>query len=147
MVSGAAVIVEGDVAWTFMCGNGEQLTLMTKCYHVPSASTHLLSPQKLFDKLNGFPGRYWRDEEMSYLEYLSKPTLNILYAPNSNLPIGYASTDLGNTGDQIKLTLLNKENPNLTSGQKLLLEYHYKFEHTKYASGTVDPSVWGIPLA
>ena len=130
MASGAAVLGEGDIAWTFNCNNGEQLTMMTKCYHVPKASTRLLSPQKRFDKANGQSGKYWGDEEMFHLEYLSKPVLNIPYSLNSNLPVGYASTCMSNSVDQVNLTLLNTENQNLTSGQKLLLEFHYKFGHT-----------------
>ena len=130
MISVAAVIREGNVAWTFTCDNGEHLTLMTKCYHVPSPCTRLLSPQKLFDKVNGNPGRYWGNEELFHLEYTSKPALHIPYVPSSNLPIGYACTHVSNTEDQINLILLNEENQNLTSGQKLLFEYHYKFSHT-----------------
>ncbi len=50
MAAGATIAGVGDVAWTFGCNNGDQLSIMTKCDYVPSANARLLSPQKLFDK-------------------------------------------------------------------------------------------------
>ena len=130
MAAGAAITGVGDIAWTFACDDGNQLTLMTKCYHVPAATTRLLSPQRLFDKQNGHEGKYWGDEDMFHLEYKSKPVLSVPYAANSNLPIGYACTVRADDSNQANLALLSVDNQNLTVGQKLLLEYHYKFGHT-----------------
>ena len=77
----------GNVAWTFSCTNGDQLGLITKCYHVPCANTRLLSPQTLFDKQNGQPGKYWGDEDMFHFQFDTKPSVDIPYSLKSNLPI------------------------------------------------------------
>ena len=34
---------KGNVAWTLSCDNGDQVTIITRCYLVPTASTRLLS--------------------------------------------------------------------------------------------------------
>ena len=48
----------------------------------------------------------------------------------SNLPVGYALTAINDHGHQVNLAILDETNQNLTAGQKLLLEYHYRFRHT-----------------
>ena len=53
MAAGATINGVGDIAWTFGCNNGDQLSILTKYYYVPNANTRLLSPQKLLDKCNG----------------------------------------------------------------------------------------------
>ena len=67
MATGATIEGVGDIAWTFACNNGDQLSLLTKCYYVPNASTRLLSPQKLFDRENGQAEKYWGDEIMFHM--------------------------------------------------------------------------------
>ena len=130
MAAGASITGVGDVAWTFACSNGDQLALITKCYHVPSANSRLLSPQKLFDKQNGQTGKFWGDEDMFHLQYDRKPSIDIPYSLDSNLPIGYALTSPESDTPQVNTMILDEDNQNLTAGQKLLLEYHYKFGHT-----------------
>ena len=53
MATGTAINGVGDVAWTFGCNNGDQLSILTKRYSVRSANTRLLSPQKLLEKRTG----------------------------------------------------------------------------------------------
>ena len=131
MASGASITGVGNVAWTFPCKNNDHMTIITRCYLVPKASTRLLSPQCIFDKQNGHPGKFGGDEEQFYLEYDSKPIVSVGYSNKSNLPIGYAiSTSQDDAEPMVNLSLLDDENQNLTAGQKLLLEYHYKFGHT-----------------
>ena len=120
----------GNVAWSFPCENGDQMVIVTKCYYVPTARTRLLSPQRIFDKQNGHQGRYWGDEDTFVLEYKEKPKITIEYAPESNLPIAYAMKTPGQLNNQVDFSLLDEQNQNLTAGQKLLLEYHYRFGHT-----------------
>ena len=67
MAGGTAIDGLGDVAWTFQCDNGDRITIITKCYHVPSARTRLLGPQRIFDKQNGLAGKFWGNEENFYL--------------------------------------------------------------------------------
>ena len=45
MAAGAKIDVVGNVAWSFPCDNGDQMVIVTKYYHVPTARTRLLSPQ------------------------------------------------------------------------------------------------------
>ena len=121
MASGASITGVGNVAWTFPCKNNDHMTVIMKCYLVPKASTRLLSPQCIFDKQNGHPGKFWGDEEQFQLEYDDKPAINVGYSTKSNLPIGYAiSTSQNGTEPMVNLSLLNDENQNLTAGQKLL---------------------------
>ena len=106
------------------------MAIITRCYLVPTASTRLLSPRQIFDKQNGNPGKFWGDEDQFHLEYRDKSPISVNYSPSSNLPVGYAMTTSPDQNTQVNLTLLNEENQNLTAGQKLLLEYHYRFGHT-----------------
>ena len=130
MAAGALITGAGNVAWTFSCENGDNLAIITRCYLVPSANTRLLSPQGIFDKHNGNAGKFWGDEEKFHLHYQDKPTVSVEYSNSSNLPIGYALTTATDSSAQINLALLEDENQNLTAGQKLLLEYHFRFGHT-----------------
>ena len=57
MAAGALISGTGNVAWTFSCENGANLAIITRCYLDPSANTRLLSPQGIFDKLDGNPGK------------------------------------------------------------------------------------------
>ena len=106
------------------------MAIITRCYLLPSASPRLLSPQKIFDKQNGHPGQFWGDEDQFHLEYQNKPPISVRYSTESNLPTGYAISTTDETSSQVNLSLVSKENQNLTAGQKLLLEYHYRFGHT-----------------
>ena len=130
MAAGALITGAGNVAWTFSCNNGDNLAIITRCYLVPSANTRLLSPQGIFDKLNGNPGKFWGDEDKFHLQYDNKPSISVEYSSNSNLPIGYALSTPTESNSQVNIALLDEVNQNLTAGQKLLLEYHYKFGHT-----------------
>jgi len=130
MASRACITGVGNVAWTFQCQNNDQLTVITRCYLVPTANTRLLSPQIIFDKPNGHPGRFWGDEEYFHLEYDNKPVVSVGYSSKSNLPIGHAIVGSQDSNPEVNLALLNEDNQNLTAGQRLLLEYHYRFGHT-----------------
>ena len=101
MAAGTSIAGVGNVAWTCVCKNGDQLALVTKCYYVPSANTHLLSPQAIFDKQNGQASQFWGDVEIFHLQYQSKLCIDIPYALDSNLPVGYALTSPGNEAHQI----------------------------------------------
>ena len=67
---------------------------------------------------------------MFHLEYSDKPSIDVPYSLDSNLPVGYALTMPEESSTQVNITVLDEENQNLTASQKLLLEYHYKFGHT-----------------
>ena len=130
MVAGDRIEGICNVVWTFPCDNGDSLAILTKCYYVPSTNTRLFSLQQIFDKQNGQEGKFWGDEDNFYLEYSGKPRLTINYSAKNNLPIGYATTSHDMQQHQVNLSILDDQNQNLTAGQKLLLEYHYRFGHT-----------------
>ena len=109
MASGASISGVGNVAWTFQCNNNNHLTILTRCYLVPSANTQLISPQSIFDRHNGHPGRFWGDEEQFQLEYENKPTISVGYSARSNLPIGYAIATPQDSLPLANLALLNEE--------------------------------------
>ncbi len=67
---------------------------------------------------------------MFHLQYDSKPSIDVPYSLDSNLPFGYALTSPEDNIHQVNTTVLDDSNQNLTAGQKLILEYHYKFGHT-----------------
>ena len=101
MAAGATINGVGDIAWTFGCNNGDQLSISTKCYYAPNANTILLSPQKLLDKRNGQTGKYWGDQDMFHLKYDHQHSIDVPYSPESNLPIGYAVITLKEESTQI----------------------------------------------
>ena len=112
MAAGATIDGAGDIVWTFAFSNGDQLSICTRCYYVPSATTRLLSPQKLLNKQNGQSGKYWGDEEMFHLDYDKQPSIDIPYSLDSNLSIGYAITSPHEISQQVNLTILGKDNQN-----------------------------------
>lgn len=117
MASGASVSGVGNIAWTFQCQNNDRLTFITRCYLVPCDETRLLSPQSIFDKQNGHPGRFWGDKEQFQLEYKNKPVIRVEYdIPESNLPIGYAIASSQDLIPMTNLSLLSDDNQNLTAG-------------------------------
>ena len=62
---------------------------------------------------------------MFHLDYDKQPSLDIPYSPDINLPISYAITSPHEISQQVNLTILDKNDQNLTGSQKLLLEWHY----------------------
>ena len=51
------------------------------------------------------------------------------YSKENNLPTRYAATGPTEHSRQVNLSLLEEPNQNIKSGQKLLLENHYRFGH------------------
>jgi hypothetical protein len=110
----------GTVVWTFNAKDGSEVQLRVRAYYVPGAKARLLSPQKLFDQKRGVFGHFHGDIEIHYF-------------PKSGLPI--AEAHCGPTLEhQVNLSVLDEENINPTIGQKLLLEWHYRFGHLNFAS-------------
>ena len=116
MVARASMIEVGNVAWTFPCYNDDQLAIITKCYLTPSVTSRLLRPQRIFDRQNGHPGRFWGDEDQFHLEYCNKPVMHVRYLSESNLPISYAVSTSTEPSSQVNFLLVSEENQNSTAG-------------------------------
>ena len=131
MANGLEIEGIGTVAWGFTAADGSEIVLRTQCYYVPRANARLLSPQRLLNKAKGVKGTYSGDESTFSLNIDDCPSLCMSYDERSNLPIGYATTDCVTT-PQVHFSILDDQNQNLTLGQKLLLEWHYRLGHMNF---------------
>jgi hypothetical protein len=93
----------------------------------------MLSPQRLFNKKKGIFGSYSGDEDKFELKLNDKPIISVPYDCRSALPI--AEVLVGPEPEPtVNLTVLEPGNQNLARGQKLLLEWHYRFCHLSFQS-------------
>jgi hypothetical protein len=132
MAKGLKIEGIGPVTWTFRNGNHEEVQIRSNCYYVPNAKVRLLSPQRLFNRERGVGGKFEGDESAFKLVFHNGPTLTVDYDEHNHLPIGYAI--VGNqippiVNPQANVLILDDANQNLTAGQKLLLQWHYRFGH------------------
>jgi hypothetical protein len=132
MAQGLKIEGIGPVTWTFRNDDGSEVQIRSNCYYVPGAQAQLISPQRLFNKNRGVGGRFEGSENDFTLRFDAGPTLTVEYDDKNHLPIGYAL--VGMQAPQVVLPqanvlILNDANQNLTAGQKLLLQWHYRFGH------------------
>jgi hypothetical protein len=133
MAQGMSVEGTGIVSWTFTADDGSEIEVRAHAYYVPKSAARLLSPQRLFNKKTGIFGKFSGDED-SFSIYLNENSaISTSYDARSGLPIAnaYCGTKVQ---PSVNLTILDEENQNLTAGQKLLLEWHYKFGHLNFYS-------------
>ena len=101
-----------------------------QCYYVPDSKARLLSPQRLFQEDQGLTGEFRVQQHHSLLEFDGLPSLHISHDEWSHLPIGLGKNASSLSSPiQAHLAVLNKDNQNLTAGQKLLLEWHLRLGH------------------
>jgi hypothetical protein len=133
MAQGMSVEGTGSVSWTCTADYGLEIEVCMHAYYVPKSAARLLSPQPLFNKKTGIFGKFSGDED-SFSIYLNENSaISTSYNAHSGLPIAnaYCGTKVQ---PSVNLTILDEENQNLTAGQKLLLEWHYKFGHLNFNS-------------
>jgi hypothetical protein len=104
----------GTVSWTFFVSDGSEIQIRTLAYRVPNAKARFLSPQNLFNKLQGVFGRYKGDEDTFNLYLNNHPPITVDYDDMSSLPIGYAHTG-ALPEPQVNVALIN-QNQNLSEG-------------------------------
>jgi hypothetical protein len=121
----------GTVVWTFDAKDRSEVQLRVRAYYIPGAKAWLLSPQKLFEKKRGVFGHFHGDEEKLTVNIGNCPDIEIHYCTKSGLPIAEAQCR-PTLEPQVNLSVLDKENINLTIGQKLLLEWHYQIGHLNF---------------
>ena len=132
MAKGMRIEGVGTIKWSFKTKTGI-LTIHSRCYYVPAAGAHLISPQRLFNKLQGVTGSFIVSETEAKLVFDNVGTLEIPYDTRSHLPIGLAK-NLSSEKPQANLCILNEANQNLTPAQKLLLTWHARFGHRGFQS-------------
>jgi hypothetical protein len=133
MANGIEIKGIGIIAWIFTAKDGTEVQIRTEAYYVPEAKQILLSPQRLFNKKKGIFGSYSGDEDKFELKLNDNPIISVPYDSRSALPI--AEVLVGPEPEPtVNLTNLEPGNQNLTGGQKLLLEWHYRFFHLNFQS-------------
>jgi hypothetical protein len=122
----------GIFAWTFTGKYGTEVQLLLEAYYFPTSKQILLSAQTLLCKEKGIFGSYSGDEEKFELKLNDQAVISIPYAKRSSLPI--AEVLVGSEPEPtVNLTgILDDSNQNLTGGQNLLLEWHYRFAHLNF---------------
>ena len=130
MAEGMKIEGVGNIKWSFRSINGI-ITLHSRCYYVPAAKAHLISPQCLFNEEKGITGQFVTKEKCSTLTFDNIGSIDIQYDERSHLPIAIAK-NLHSEGAQANLCVLNDANQNLTPSQKLLLLWHAKFGHKNF---------------
>jgi hypothetical protein len=122
----------GIFAWTFTGKDGTEVQLLLEAYYVPTSKQRLLSHQTLLCKEKGIFGSYSGDEEKFELKLNDEAVISIPYDKRSSLPI--AEVLVGPEPEPtVNLTgILDDSNHNLNGGQKLLLEWHYRFAHLNF---------------
>jgi Integrase core domain. len=131
MARGAAVEGIGLVKWKFKTSTGAMILSVT-CYYVPACSARLLSPQRLFNKKKGIAGSFSVEEDHATLLINENPPFIIDYDSTTFLPVGLASNAAQSPSiiqPNVNLCITEDANQNLTSSQKLLLTWHYRFGH------------------
>ena len=128
MANGLKIEGVGPVTWTFSNKDGTEVQIRSQCYYVPQSKMRLISPQRLFNKEKGVSGWYKGDEESFRLQFDGCPCLIVEYDPRNHLPIGQARIESGML-PQMNFALTNEGNQNNSAGQKLLLNWHFRFGH------------------
>jgi hypothetical protein len=129
---------EGMIAWKVLDKFGREVVLQLHAYHMPLASVRLLSPQALFNSIDGCDGH-----QNAKMYVIKMPDDMILEAPygKANLPLLQLSNSVDsclwakifafNVDDKIdwKKAILDASNQNLTAAQRELLVWHFKLSH------------------
>ena len=133
MANGMDIEGIGTVAWTFPTPDGSEISIHAQAYYVPKSKARLCSPQRLFDRTKGVPGKYEGDERTFRLLFDSGAQLTVDYDERTHLPTAFCTAGAAQHAPQINLTILDEENQNLTMGQKVLLHWHGRFGHLNFA--------------
>jgi hypothetical protein len=134
MAIGLEVTGIGKLVNTFTANDGSEVTLISDGYLVPKSNARLCSPQRVLCQKRGIFGTFEGNEHEFSLLLDGSPSITAKYQRDSNLPVAMVLP-----GPQPQPTInlagvLSEANQNLTFGQKLLLEWHGRFGHRKFAS-------------
>ena len=105
-----------------------------KAYYIPGSlpnNVRLLPPQPIY-KLVG--GTFVLEGDRGILSLPDKSPLMIPLDPGSYLPCceGSLSRSISSVASSVNLCVTDEHNQNLTTSQKLLLMWHYRFAHLNF---------------
>jgi hypothetical protein len=127
------------VEWNLTDAKGNKQKIQTLAYYVPSASIRLLSPQHMFSTADttNKDGYCVIRKNMAKMVFSKGPDLVFPIDSATNLPLLlhtphkppiYLSMPVCSTR-QIRLSLADERNNNLTAGQKECLAWHWRLGH------------------
>jgi hypothetical protein len=132
---------EGMIEWCVLDKFGREYTISIKCYHVPTASVRLLSPQCLYQskELRGSAGG---QDDKQYVIRLNDGTVLLAPYGPANLPLLQLSDPTnpsclwskcfsvqGISPEMWSMNVLAANNINLTAAQKELMRWHHRLSH------------------
>ena len=134
--SGTTVAGIGLVEYCFRANDHSILTVRMKAYYMPGSlpsNIKLLPPQRLC-LVTG--GDFVTTGTTATLRLPNKPHLTMELDPSSNLPFCTAtkSSTVLAQGHQVNLCVTAESNQNLTTSQKLLLTWHFRFGHLNFST-------------
>ena len=133
--SGTFVAGIGVVEYCLVADNGTILTLRMKAFYMPGSlptGIRLIPPQRVIDIVGG--GSFVLEGAHAVLNLPNKPQLTIPIDPYSNLPTceGHRSSDVLAEGKSVHLCVTDASNQNLSTAQKLLITWHFRFGHLNF---------------
>ena len=134
--SGTMVEGIGVVEYCFRTDDHTILTVRMKAYYMPGSlptNIKLLPPQRLC-RISG--GDFVTTGTTAILRLPDKPTLTMELDHNSHLPccLGTRSASVLAQGHQINLCVTAASNQNLSTSQKVLLHWHFRFGHLNFTT-------------
>ena len=132
--SGTLVVGVGIVEYCFQADNGSILTIRMQAYYMPGSlpkGIRLIPPQRVCSLVGG---SFSLEGDHATLSLPNKSPLTIPIDSSSNLPscIGTCSSSVLAVGQSINLCVTDAANQNLTTTQKLLITWHYRFGHLNF---------------
>ena len=132
--SGTMVEGVGVVEYCLRADDGTIITVRMKAYFMPGSlplSVKLVPPQRLC-LLTG--GEFISTGTTAILRLPHKPSITIELDPSSHLPcsLGTRSAFLLDQHQEVNLCVTEASNQNLTTAQKHLLTWHFRFGHVNF---------------
>ena len=141
---------EGVVEWTIRDVHGNVGMVRTRAYYMPTARMRLCSTQTYFQENKHSTCSLHQTHEKVTLTTAEGETLTFPYNPSSNLPLMFMDVNLtraGLTKEQVlnlthednsdlllsTMSLLDKNNHNLSAGDKELLLWHNRVSHAGFS--------------
>ena len=134
--SGTIVEGIGLIEYCFRADDHSILTVRMKAYYIPGAlpqDIKLLPPQRLC-RVSG--GDFITTGTSATLRLPNKPHLTMELDHGSHLPscLATRSTTVLAQGHQVNLCVTTESNQNLTTSQKILLSWHFRFGHLNFST-------------
>lgn len=131
---GSPIAGTGTLAWTTTLTDGKGFTFRIPGVHVPVSNVRLFSPQSYSQMVKiqrGAEPRFSGDSSLIHFDLLDGHLLDIPYSPENNLPTMemFRKPTVALNAQKLSNCVTATENQNLSSGQKCLLRFHFRFVH------------------